>query len=122
MLSPETATAPGSYWLNSSSEQVAQRRLFFAPGVGQFSRQAADNRVVFAVHDFFERVNELLKFLVRLGQVLVYRDELPLPLDDAVGIVVHHDIKSPDLVGTHTRLGDAESQVTETITGGPACR
>ncbi len=44
--------------------------------------------------------------MIRLCEILVYRNELPFVIDDAVSVVVHDDVETAYLIGAHSRLGD----------------
>ena len=68
------------------------------------SRELGNDTAVLLVDNILESINERSEFLVGLAVGVVDRDQLPCPVDDAVGVVVHRDVEPSDLVGTYPRL------------------
>src|SRR5450756_1015930 len=87
-------------FLDRVGEQVPQFCLARAFRVRERACKLGDDAAVLFVEDVLEPVDERGELFVGLAVDVVDRDQFPGPVDDAVGVVVHSDVESSDLVGT----------------------
>src|SRR5450756_1841239 len=95
-------------FLDRVGEQVPQFCLARALWVRERACKLGDDAAVLFVDDVFEPVDERGELVVALAVDVVDWDQFPGPVDDAVGVVVHGDVESSDLVGTDPSLRDQD--------------
>src|SRR5450830_883060 len=95
-------------FLDRVGEQVPQFCLARALWVRERACELRNDAAVLFVDDVLEPVDERGELFVGLAVDVVDWDQFPGPVDDAVGVVVHGDVESSDLVGTDPGLRDQD--------------
>ena len=72
--------------------------------MSQFTCYATNQPVIFAIDLFLESRNQLFDFWIGRGEIVINRQELPLPFNNAVSIVIYYNIETSNLIGAYSGL------------------